>query len=220
MLAPQEEVTGLLRAWSSGDELALERLIPVVRGELRRMAGRYMAGERADHTLDPTELVHELYLKLVDQRQVDWKNRAHFFGCAANMMRRLLVDHARIRSAQKRGSGVRALPLDEVRDAAAPHRLDQEDRQLLALHEALGELEALEPRKSRVVELHFFGGLSYREISEVLGVAVRTIKRDWSFARLWLHQKLFPPGTAPGGSADAGRGRAEGAAPREGSGKR
>ncbi len=199
MMKKQGEVTGLLLDWNAGDLAALERLIPIVRDELRRMAGGYMRSERSDHTLDPTDLVHELYLKLVDQRRVSWNNRAHFFGCAANMMRRLLVDHARTRKAQKRGGGAVHLPLDEARDEAQTS-VDREDEQILALHEALKELEALESRKARVVELHFFGGLSYQEISEVLGIAVRTIKRDWRFAKLWLHRKLYPEGSSQEGS--------------------
>ena len=181
----QGDVTRLLLAWTDGESAALEQLMPLVEGELRRIADRYMHRERPDHTLQPTALVNELYLRLVDRRRVQWQNRAHFFGFAAQMMRRILVDHARHRQAGKRGEGVRPLPLDELRDAA-----DHQDQELIALDDALRALEEMDERQSKVIELHFFAGLTYPEIAEVLGISSATVRRDWTAARLWLAEQI------------------------------
>lgn len=181
----RHEVTGLLLAWSAGDWAALERLMPLVVDELRRIAKRYLDRELPNHTLQPTALVNELYLRLVDQRGVDWKNRAHFFGATAQMMRRILVDHARGRQAEKRGDGLRPLALDEVPGLAV-----RRDRELIALDDALKSLSEVDERQSRVVELRYFTGLTNREIGEALGISTRTVKREWHTARLWLYQEI------------------------------
>ncbi len=183
----RREVTRLLLAWSDGDGAALERLMPLVSEELRRIARRHMRKERRDHTLQPTALVNELYMKLVDRDRVSWESRTHFFGAAAEMMRRILVDHARIRRAEKRRHGEKPLPLDEARDA-----LDERDDELIALDDALVDLAKRHARQARVVELHFFAGLKYEEIGEVLGVSPTTIKRDWKAARAWLFDQIKP----------------------------
>lgn len=185
MVDLQRDVTELLLEWGEGDEHALKRLIPLVEVELRRIAKRYMRREARNHTLQPTALVNELFLKLVDQRRVQWKNRAHFFGSAANIMRRILVDHARIRDAAKRGQGAKALSLDEISEAAAKTEVD-----LLALDDALSSLADVDPRQSRIVELRYFTGLGHQEIGEVLGISARTVRREWRTARLWLHQEM------------------------------
>jgi RNA polymerase sigma-70 factor (ECF subfamily) len=178
------EVTQLLQAARGGDENAARRLIPVVYQELRRLAGRYMREERRDHTLQPTALVHEAYLRLVEQAGVDWQNRAHFLGIAAQMMHRILVDHARGHARMKRGGEQIRVPLEEA------IVLPVNDGQLLALDEALHRLAKIDPRQSRIVELRFFGGLSVEETAEVLGVSPKTVKRDWSVARAWLHAEV------------------------------
>ena len=175
------EVTGLLRAWSGGDEAALEKLIPLVYEELRRAARRYMAGERTDHTLQTTALINEAYLRLVDVRHVEWQNRAQFFGICANLMRRILVDSARTRGSHKRGGNAARLPLDEALIVSSEPRAD-----LIALDEALKQLAAIDERKSRVVELRFFGGLSVRETAEVMKISDETVNRDWRTAKAWL----------------------------------
>ena len=182
------DVTRLLDLWTGGDERALEELMPRVERELRRIAERFFRRERSGHTLQPTALVNELYLRLTDQRAVSWKSRAHFYGTAADMMRRLLIDHARSRDAVKRGRGCRPVPLDEITDPAEPAR----DVDLLALDEALERLARKDERQARVVELRYFAGLTYREVAEVLEVTERTAKRDWHTARLWLHRELEP----------------------------
>ncbi len=195
MIDRQRDVTELLLDWSEGDEDALGRLIPLVEAELRRIARRYMRREAGNHTLQPTALVNELYLKLVDQRRVQWHNRAHFYGSAANIMRRILVDHARIRKADKRGKGNRALSLEEVSDVPAKPDVD-----LIALDDALVSLAEVDERQSRIVELRYFTGLGHQEIGEVLGVSARTVRREWRTARLWLHQaisRLPPSGGTP-----------------------
>lgn len=179
------EITRLLSAWTRGDAEALKGLIPLVETELRRIARRHFENERLDHTLQPTALVNELYLLFSSQQRVSWKNRAHFFGTASQIMRRILVDHARHWRAEKRGGGDKAFILDESRDHQAPLSVD-----LLALEEALCALEQIAPRQCRVVELRFFGGLSYDEIGEVLGKNPRTAKRDWETARIWLYQYM------------------------------
>ena len=181
------EVTNLLIELKNGNRDAESRLMPLVYGELRRLAGLYMRGERPGHTLQATALVHEAYLRLVGHEDVDWQNRAHFFGVAANLMRRILVDHARAKQAKKRGGGDQKVSLDQavlVRPEAP--------EQFLALDEALERLAKRDPRQARIVELRYFGGLSEEETAEVLQISVRTVKRDWSVARAWLYQQLNP----------------------------
>jgi RNA polymerase sigma factor (TIGR02999 family) len=173
-------VTQLLVAWSQGDERALDALTPLVYDELRSLAHSYMRRERPGHTLQSTALVHEAFMRLVDQ-DVQWNSRAHFFGIAAQMMRRILVDHAKAQAAAKRGAGAPRIELDE-RLAASPQR----DVDLLALDEALERLSEVDPQRSRIVELRFFGGLSNEESAEVLGVSPATIQRQWAGARAWL----------------------------------
>ena len=178
-------VTQLLLAWGQGDEAALEQLIPLVHAELRRVARRRMGHERVGHTLQATALVHEAYLKLIDIRQVQWQNRAHFFAISSRLMRRLLVDHARARGYQKRGGGARNVTLDEALIVTSEKSGD-----LLAVDEALEALAARDRRKSQVVEMRFFGGLSVEETAEALHISIRTVKRDWTMARLWLLREL------------------------------
>jgi RNA polymerase sigma-70 factor, ECF subfamily len=178
-------VTQLLVAWSSGDEAALEALTPLVHRELHRLAARYMAGERPGHILQATALVNEAYMRLVDWKEVRWQNRAHFFGMAAQIMRRVLVDVARTRDREKRGRGQVHVSLSEAAEVAAPQPVD-----LVLLDEALHNLEALDARQSRVVELRFFAGLSLEETALVLDVSVATVRRDWSLARAWLYREL------------------------------
>ena len=182
--AESHRVTELLVAWSKGDERALDALTPLVYDELRRLAHSYMRQERAGHTLQSTALVHEAFLRLVDQR-VQWNSRAHFFGIAAQMMRRILVDHAKAQSTAKRGAGAVRIELEEGL-ATAPNR----DVDLLALDEALERLTKVDPQRSRIVELRFFAGLSNEESAEVLGVSPATIQRQWAGARAWLFHEL------------------------------
>lgn len=181
------DVTVLLRAWRSGDDAALESLMPLVYRELHRMAGRYMSGERSGHLLQSTALVNEAFLKLVDQR-VDWQSRAHFFAIAASVMRRILVDHARRAHTDKRGKAVTPASLDDAEAVAAAPGVEAVDA--LWLDRALQKLEALDPQQGRVVELRFFGGLSVEETAEVLGVSPTTVKREWAIAKAWLLQAL------------------------------
>jgi RNA polymerase sigma factor (TIGR02999 family) len=183
-MAQPPDVTGLLVAWSHGDADANDRLIEAVYAELRGLARGYLRRERPDHSLAPTALVHEAYLRLVDQRRVPWQNRAHFFAIAAHVMRRLLVDHARAHGAAKRGSGHR-VPLLDLDVAVEP-----EDFDVIALDAALARLAAFDSRQSRLVELRFFGGLTGDEIAAVLGVAPITVKRDWALAKAWLFREL------------------------------
>ena len=178
-------VTQLLRAWSEGDESALERLVPLVEGELRRLARGYMARERGAHTLQPTALVNEAYLRLIDARHVQWQDRAHFFAVAAQAMRRVLIDFARARQNLKRGGGALRVSLDEGLVAAPERGAD-----LLALDEALAQLARLNPRQARVVELRYFGGLSEEEVGHVLEIAPRTVRLDWKLARAWLYKTM------------------------------
>jgi RNA polymerase sigma factor (TIGR02999 family) len=180
MPAPPRTITQLLVAWRSGDRCALDDLMPLVYEELRRLARHYMAGERPGHTLETTALINEAYLRLVDHKEMQWQNRAHFFAVAAQAMRRILVDHARTRDAAKRGGGAAKGSLEEA--AAIPAR----PLELMALDAALNDLGAMDPRKSRVVELRYFGGLSEEETAEVLGVSPVTVRRDWSTAKAWL----------------------------------
>lgn len=180
-------VTNLLVAWGKGDRQAFDQLMPQVQQELRRIAERYMAGERPGHDLQATALINEAYLHLVDWKNIQWADRAHFFGMAANMMRRVLVDHARRRDRFKRGGDAIQVSLVEAAHVPAAERAD-----VLALDEALEQLAALDPRKSRIVEMRFFGGLSLEETAEALGVSVATVRRDWSLARAWLFRELKP----------------------------
>jgi len=183
--ASANEITGLLRAWSDGDQAALEKLTPLVYEELHRLAARYMARERPGHTLQTSALVNEAYLRLVDARGVRWQNRAHFFAVSAQIMRRILVDFARARQNLKRGRGARKVSLDQGLLVSSELGAD-----LLALDEALERLAVLSPRQSRVVELRYFGGLSEDEMAGVLKVSARTVRYDWSLARAWLYREL------------------------------
>ena len=176
-----EQITELLRAWGRGDQAAFDQLAPVVYAELRRLARHYMARERTDHTLQPTALVHEAYIRLADLRSLHWKNRIHFFAISAQMMRRVLVDFARSRVRRKRGGAAQHVSLDEIANLGAQH-----DAALLALDDALTVLAAEDPRKCQVVEMKFFGGLSTDEISQSLTVSPETVQRDWKLAKLWL----------------------------------
>jgi len=178
-------ITQLLVGWSNGDQEALAQLTPLVYDELRQMARTYLRGERSDHTLQATALVHEAYLRLIDQHSVSWQNRAHFFGIASQMMRRILVNHALARATEKRGGHVEKLSLDEATSFS-----DQRDVDLIALDKALRELERLDPQQTRIVELRFFGGLSIEETAAALRVSPATVKRDWNTARLWLRRQL------------------------------
>ena len=183
------DVTGLLRAWGAGDAVAGEQLLPAVYAELRRQAARALRREDAGHTLQPTALVHEAYLRLVDQRRVEWHNRVQFLGVAANAMRRVLVDHARGRHAAKRGGGAAPLTLADadVPDAGSPGVAGVD---VLAVHAALERLAALDPDQARLVELRYFGGLNIVETAEALGVSPATVKREWAIARSWLRREL------------------------------
>ena len=178
-------ITQLLVEWSEGNEQALGELTPLIYGELRQMARTYLRRERSDHTLQATALVHEAYLRLIDQHSVSWQNRAHFFGIASQMMRRILVNHAVAKAAEKRGGGGERLSLDE-----ATVFTDQRDVDLIALDEALEELERLDSQQTRIVEMRFFGGLSIVEIAEALKISPATVKRDWTTAKLWLRRQL------------------------------
>jgi RNA polymerase sigma-70 factor (ECF subfamily) len=178
-------ITALLVRLSEGNREVEERPIPQVYDELRRLAGYYMRRERGDHTLQPTALVHEAYVRLVQQPHVPWQNRAHFYATASKIMRRILVDHARTRKADKRGGIQQQVPLDEGMLLTPGHTVD-----LLALNEVLERLAALDPRQARVVELHFFGGLTFEEMAFVLNLSERTVKSEWSMARAWLKGEL------------------------------
>lgn len=184
-MTTQHEITRLLADWSNGDRDALEKLTPLVYDELRRLAGRYLRQERAGHTLQSTALVHEAYMKLVGQNNVRWQNRAHFFGIAAQMIRRILVDYARARKADKRGSGAEKLSLDEA--IALP---GGQDLDLVALDDALEGLAKIDPRQSRLVELRFFAGLTIEETAEVMQMSLATAKRDWVSAKAWLSREV------------------------------
>lgn len=181
----ERDVTQMLLAWSAREPGAEEGLFPLVYGELRRIAGLYLQRERAGHTLQPTALVHEAYLRLIDQTRVTWQNRAQFYGVAATMMRRILVNHARDRATEKRGGAQCRLSLE-----SADIPVEQCATDLLDLDEALGRLAALDERKSRVVELLYFGGLEVKEVAEILQVSEKTVQRDWNMARSWLYREL------------------------------
>lgn len=185
------DVSDLLMRWSAGDEDALRSLMPLVNAECHRIAERQMRREREDHTLTPTALVSELYLRLVDQRRATWKGRAHFFGIAGRLMRRILVDHARARQAGKRGASRVLMSLDAAMDT--PVELPGID--LLALDEALARLALRDPDQERIVELRFFAGLTVEETAHVLGYSPRTVKREWQFAKAWLFRELHPERT-------------------------
>jgi RNA polymerase sigma factor (TIGR02999 family) len=181
-----EGITQLLIDWGNGDQAALEKLMPLVYSELRRLASNYLRRERNEHTLQPTALVNEAYLKLVDQRNARWQNRAHFFGISAQLMRRILVDHARQHQAAKRGgAGQQRISITSAETVVKQPQVD-----LLALNEALEELAKMDPQQSRIVELKFFGGLSIEEIAEVLSIGHATVERDWKMARAWLRRQL------------------------------
>jgi RNA polymerase sigma factor (TIGR02999 family) len=179
------EITQLLVAWNHGDQAALERLTPLVHGELHRLAKRYMAGERKGHILQTTALVNEAYLRLIDWRNVEWQNRAHFFGLAAQIMRRILVDFARAYQSEKRGGDEIRVSLSEAANVPSERSPD-----LVALDDALQSLEKLDRRQARVVELRFFAGLSMEETAEALKVSLSTVRRDWNMAEAWLYREL------------------------------
>lgn len=181
----KQELTRLLQAWSNGDKEALEKLVPRVQRELHRLAGQYMAGERPNHPLQTTALINEAYIRLIGWKDVRWQNRAHFFAVAAQLMRRILVDMARARHRNKRGGGAIETTLDES-------CLFQEERtrDLVAVDQALTRLAEIDPRKSRLVELRFFGGLSEKEAAVVMQISERTVRREWNLARAWLHSEI------------------------------
>lgn len=184
----QEKVTQMLRQVQLGNRDALDELFPIIYKELRRLAASQLAGERSNHTLQPTALVHEAYMRLIDQHSVNWQNRAHFFSIAAETMRRILVNHAVQRNAQKRGSGVTCIELDEAisyHDQAADRELD-----LVLLDDALKQLEGFDPTQAKIVELRFFGGLTVEETAEVMKISESTVKREWRMAKSWLKTKL------------------------------
>jgi RNA polymerase sigma-70 factor (ECF subfamily) len=179
-----EDVSALLQAWSEGDQSALDRLTPIVYDELHRLARRYMSGERSGHSLQTTALVNEAYLRLVDYKRMRWQNRTHFFAVSAQLMRRILVDHAR-RHNLKRGAGIHRVAFEEAAEIGGDR-----DEDLVALDNALHALARFDPRKSQVVELRFFGGLSVEEAAEVLKISPITVMRDWSTARAWLYREM------------------------------
>ena len=183
-LAPQD-LAHLLLKWRSGDKRALDEMTPVVYEELSRLARHFLAAERPDHTLQPTALVHEAYLRLIGQHAVDWRNRAHFMAMAATMMRRILINHAQAHKAAKREGSVQMVALDEALGVPLDSRLD-----ILHLNTTLERLTSLDEQQGRVVELRYFGGLSVEETAEVLGISPATVKREWSTARLWLMQQM------------------------------
>jgi RNA polymerase sigma factor (TIGR02999 family) len=185
MKSSSQDVTELLDQWRSGNKDALDALLPIVYDELHSLAHRRLRGERPDHTLQTTALVNEAYLKLVNQKSVQWQNRAHFFAVAAQVMRHILVDYARTRQYAKRGGGARHLSLDD-----APVLSRERSREIVALDEALKRLAEIDPRKSRIVEMRYFGGLSAEEAAEALGVSAITVKREWLKARAWLYREL------------------------------
>jgi RNA polymerase sigma factor (TIGR02999 family) len=190
-VTPPEDITQILQEVSGGNREAPARLMPLVYDELRRLADHYLRRERPDHTLQPTALVHEAYLRLIDQTRVDWQNRAHFFGVAAQLMRRILVDHARRHQAEKRGGFGQKLPLDEAVDYSQTRDVD-----LVKLDDALTALAKFDARQSRIVELRFFGGLTIEETAEALAVSPATVKVDWNMAKAWLRREIG------GGDAD------------------
>ncbi|MGH9836489.1 MAG: sigma-70 family RNA polymerase sigma factor [Blastocatellia bacterium] len=185
MTSTPKEITQLLIAWNQGDQRARDELMPLIYNELRRLARSHLRRERANHTLQPTALVHEAFLRLIDQSQVNWQNRAHFFAAAARLMRQILINHAEARRAAKRGGEAERISLNDV-----DHFAVEQDLDLIALDEALKNLERIDPPQSRVVELRYFSGLTIEEIAEVMGVSPATVKREWSTARAWLRREL------------------------------
>ena len=190
MSADSENVTRLLQDWGKGDQQALEELLPLIYNELRRLAHNFLYRERPQHTLQTTALVHEAYLKLIDQRDARWQNRSHFFAIAAQAMRRILIDSARRHAAMKRGGPAEKLSLDEAGSVSV-----EPNANLLALDEALNDLAEIDPQQSRIVELRYFGGLTIEETAEVMNTSPATIKREWAMARAWLHQALTEDST-------------------------
>ncbi len=182
---PPSDVTTLLRRWTAGDKSAIDQLAPLIYAELRKLAHRQLRRERRNRTLQSTALVHEAWLRLVDQKQAHWRDRAHFFAVSGQMMRRILVDHARAQHAEKRGGGASVLALDETMDMPAQRSLE-----MIALDDALNELARLDARQSQVIELRFFAGLSIDETAEALGVSKATVNRDWVTGRAWLLREL------------------------------
>ena len=185
MTASPDDITQLLVDWGNGNKLALDGLMPLVYDELHRIASRYLRRERQGHTLQTTALINEAYLRIVDQKRVNWQSRAHFFGIAAQMMRRILVDHARSHLYAKRGGGAQKLTLDEA--IATPQ---ERDFDLVALDDALTTLAQIDPQQSRIIELRFFGGLTIEETAEVIGISPATVKRDWNMAKAWLFGEI------------------------------
>jgi RNA polymerase sigma factor (TIGR02999 family) len=183
------EVTQLLIDWSKGDRAALDELIPLVQAELRRLARHYMARESPDHTLQTSALINEAYIRLIDQQEMRWQNRAHFFGVAAQVMRHILIDHARSHTYAKRGGGARKVPLEEAMIVN-----EKRAEELVALDDALKKLADLDPRKSRIIELRFFGGLSIEETAEALKISRITVTREWRSAKAWLRREMSPRG--------------------------
>ncbi len=181
----REDITQLLLEWSDGDQESMERLVPLVYNELRRIASRYLTGERSDHSLQPSDVVHEAYFRLVDQNAVRWRNRGHFFAIAAQTMRRILVDHARMHKYAKRGGGKPRLSIDLVGEPAIERPSD-----LVALDDALTSLSDFDPAKAKIVELRFFGGLSIDETADVVGTSRATVVRQWRMAKAWLHREF------------------------------
>jgi len=190
-MSANQEITRLLQGWNDGDEQALEKLTPVLYRELHRMAHRYMRQERPGHTLQTTALINEAYIRLIGWKNVRWQNRAHFFGVSAQLMRKILVDSARSRNYAKRGAGARVVSLDE-----APAVSRDRAQDILALDRALERLAEVDPRKSQIVELRFFGGLTLEEAAEVMNVSSRTIRRDWDLAKAWLSRAMSEETTA------------------------
>ncbi|MEP7340094.1 MAG: sigma-70 family RNA polymerase sigma factor [Acidobacteriota bacterium] len=188
MASSPHQVTQLLLDWRNGDQEALEKLTPLLYGELRRLAESYLRRERANHTLQATALVNEAFLQLLGNSPMDWQNRAHFFGIAARLMRQILVDHARAHSASKRGSGQDALPLDDAIEVPGARPAD-----VVALDDALQDLAAFDDRKSRIIELRYFGGLSIEETAEVAGISVATVRRELRMAEAWLYRQMQKP---------------------------
>jgi RNA polymerase sigma factor (TIGR02999 family) len=190
MTGPEPQITTLLASWSRGNADALEQLIPLVHAELRKIARKFMAQERRSHTLQPTALINEAYMRLVDMRQPAWQNRAHFFAVAAQVMRRILVDSARARRNQKRGGAAQRVTIDDRLLPSHP------SRDLVAIDDALTALAVVDPRKARIVEMRFFGGLTAEETAEVLGVSSKTVLREWQTAKVWLLRELTNSGSS------------------------
>jgi len=188
----QDEITAMLRAWGEGDREALNALVPQVYDELHRQAHRYLRGERVDHTLQTSALINEAYLRLAGQRDVEWQNRTHFFGIAASIMRRILVDYARTQQRVKRGGNEPNLPLDMALSIVAEMTNEQTRIDLILLNDALDKLAEIDERQARIVELRYFSGLTVEETAEVLEISEMTVKRDWNVAKAWLRREIAP----------------------------